>query len=487
LIVVSSVVLATVVGAVLRISPESSQSYWYDEAVTVWLLREPFVDLLKGIAQTENTPPLYYVAAWAWTRLFGDGEFALRSLSGMAGIATIPVTFLAGRALVSKRAGVVAAWLVAVSPVLVWYSQEARAYAFLVFLCTTSVWLFAEARAGRGVWLAAWAVVSAIALTAHYYAMFLVAAEALWLIAESRGRRRMVWAAVAVPAVIGAALLPLASHQEDRGRGQWIAGISLHRRLEAGAEQLLGGENTVQLAWLVWIAAFAVAVGVILFYGTPRARRGAGTAAVLAASAVLVPLAVAAVAQLRPNPYLPDTWLARNVIASLPLVAIVLGAALTVRRLGVAGPIAAAAVVLFAVTVEIDHRNDNRKTDWRGLAAALKSNPAKGVVVSPGHEQTVLRLYHEGLRGVGLDGANVKTLTVAIHAGDEDDVLCEPGDPGERCFFPPAGARTSSTMTRDFQIERFEWAQPVSVAGGIRTTNIFGAGLGPALFLTATG
>ena len=56
----------------------------------------------------------------------------LRSLSALAGTLTVPVCYAAGRTLVSHRAGMIVAALSAVSPLLVWYSQEARAYGLFV-------------------------------------------------------------------------------------------------------------------------------------------------------------------------------------------------------------------------------------------------------------------------------------------------------------------------------------------------------------------
>ena len=83
--------------------------------------------------------------AWAWGGVFGLGEAGVRSLSLIAGAATVPVAYLAGRELSGVRAGLVAAALVAVSPFLVFYSQEARAYALLTLLGALSFWLFARA------------------------------------------------------------------------------------------------------------------------------------------------------------------------------------------------------------------------------------------------------------------------------------------------------------------------------------------------------
>jgi mannosyltransferase len=122
------VLLALTVGAaLLRFSSLGTQSYWYDEAITVELVRKPFHAMLGALPHSESTPPAYYVLAWIWSRMFGTGEAGLRSLSAAIGTATVPATYPAARAFVGRRPALIAAALVAVSPFLVWYSQEARA------------------------------------------------------------------------------------------------------------------------------------------------------------------------------------------------------------------------------------------------------------------------------------------------------------------------------------------------------------------------
>src|SRR5204863_36231 len=81
----------------------------------------------------------------------------------------------------SQRAALIVAALFAVNPYFVWYSQEARAYALLVLLCTLSLLFFLRAeRDGRDTWK--WAVTSALALCTHYFAALLLVPEAAWLL-----------------------------------------------------------------------------------------------------------------------------------------------------------------------------------------------------------------------------------------------------------------------------------------------------------------
>src|ERR1700750_1155776 len=130
----------TALGAALRFVTLGLQSYHHDEVVTASrVLRVGFWHAMDAVGFSESAPPLYYALAWIWTQLTGTGPWGLRSLSALAGVASIPIAFLIGRELRDRRAGPLAAALVAVNPMLIWYSQEARAYALLVFFCGLSL------------------------------------------------------------------------------------------------------------------------------------------------------------------------------------------------------------------------------------------------------------------------------------------------------------------------------------------------------------
>src|SRR3954451_4509839 len=131
----------TVLGAALRFATLGLQSYHHDEVVTASrILRVGFAHAMEAVGFSESAPPLYYALAWVWTQATGTGEWGLRSLSALAGVLTVPVAYLIGRELRTRRTGLLAAALVAVNPMLIWYSQEARAYALLALFCAVSLY-----------------------------------------------------------------------------------------------------------------------------------------------------------------------------------------------------------------------------------------------------------------------------------------------------------------------------------------------------------
>lgn len=175
----------TALGAALRFATLGAQSYHHDEIVTASrVLRVGFGHAMDAVGFSESAPPLYYAMAWLWTQVAGTGEWGLRSLSAVAGVATIPVAFLIGRELRGQRVGLLAAALVAVNPMLLWYSQEARAYSLLGLFCALSLLYCVRAmerrEEGRRDFVL-WGVFSALALATHYFAVFPLIAEVVLL------------------------------------------------------------------------------------------------------------------------------------------------------------------------------------------------------------------------------------------------------------------------------------------------------------------
>src|SRR3954452_187353 len=126
------------------------------------------------------------------------------------------------------RAGLVAALLVAVNPLLVWYSQEARAYSLFVLATALSFWLFARAHARPTMQrLVAWGLVSALALCTHYFAVFVVAAEALLLLAMRRAPLRRRLAGVGIVVAAAGALAGLAWTQHTHARWQGVFALRI--------------------------------------------------------------------------------------------------------------------------------------------------------------------------------------------------------------------------------------------------------------------
>ena len=124
----------------LRFYRLDAQSFWNDEGNSARIAERPLDLILEG-AEGDIHPPGYYLLLHTWRALFGQSEFALRSLSVVAGLALVVLTYLLGRHLFGEATGLIAAFLGAISPFAIYYSQEARMYALLAALSAASTYL----------------------------------------------------------------------------------------------------------------------------------------------------------------------------------------------------------------------------------------------------------------------------------------------------------------------------------------------------------
>jgi mannosyltransferase len=364
----------TALGLAMRFASLGVQSYHHDEVITVArVIPGSFTDMLKQVKGSESNPPLFYVLAWGWAKAFGTGEVGMRSLSALFGAATVPLAYCIGAELSSRRAGLVTAALVAVSPMLIWYSQEARSYALLVFFCAASLLFFARAlrtRSGRD--LALWALASALALCSHYFAVFAVAIEALWLLGALRSRLRAVLPAIGGVALVGLALLPLITAQVNPTHIGWIDFTPLSTRFFQTGISFLIGETGHVIAeppreryalFPVILAAFGLLLVVVR--GSRSERRGASVGLVVGLGVAALALLAALIGK--------DYVVERNLLPALMPLTVAVGIGFAVegaRRVGLLFALALCAYWI-AFGVHVTQTPNLQRPDFRAITEAL--------------------------------------------------------------------------------------------------------------------
>ncbi len=444
----AGVVLA---GGALRFGTLGVQSVWYDEAVTAGLVRRSFAGMLSAIPGIESTPPLFWVLLWPWTRVVGRGELGLRSLSALCGTLAIAAAYLLGRRLGGTRAGLIAAALVAASPLLIWYSQEARAYALLSLLSLLGLIAFLDAlEAPSRRALLRWALVSVLALTTHYFALFPVALEAALLVRRHRG------AAILPAGIVGAATLalaPLAIVQSSDSRAGFIRQSPLTTRLVQVPKQFLVGYHTPAQAALT-AAALLLAAGA----GALAIRRGRGSVrlvAGIALGAFALPLLGALAGA--------DYFITRNLIALLipALALLAVGLAAASRRAGVlaAGALVALGLTAFALveTHPLDQRPDAR-------AAARALGPADGpeAVIGPAQDLLAVAFYRHDSQELG--NASVPVLGLTWVRLTPEGGLARELRAGTPPAVPPAFRPVAAISRPTYTIMRWRAATPQLVS-----------------------
>ncbi len=403
--------MAIVAGfAVVCFATLGLQSFDSGETITAGRVIHPgYLDTFRAFAGSERSGPVYYSLAWAWSHLFGTGEVGLRSLSMLAGIGTIVAMYLAGRELLGRRAGVLAALLAACNPDVFWFSQEARSYPFYIFFSAVALYFFLRAlkRPSRGAYVG-WALAGCAGLATHYFSGLFTGIEALILVAAARqGERRRALGACGALALTGIALLPLAIQQERSGRNNAFTQVPVIERGASALVKFATGQLThpsgslvnipmgARYAAPVILALFAASIFVLFRLGRGRPRRLAGVVAVVAGAGFAIPLVLALAGLDYVEPY--------NLDGALPLLLLLVagGAALAADALKARTPLrlAPAAVIalpMAAVIAAICTVPGMQRDNWRGLSQAVLASRPRGIVLVAPPEVGVTLSYYMG-------------------------------------------------------------------------------------------
>ncbi|MCX6689329.1 MAG: glycosyltransferase family 39 protein [Methanoregula sp.] len=177
-----SLLLLTVIGLFLRFYNLWFNSLWLDEASTYGFSVKSLPEIWQATAAGEFNPPLFYWVEHVML-MFGNNEIVLRFIPALLGVLTIPLVYLIGKEFIDRNVGIIAAAAFAVSPFLIYYSQEARAYSMMLFFVAAAMVFYLKALKTND--LTNWAlfgVFSALAFWAHFYAFTIIAAMFLYAI-----------------------------------------------------------------------------------------------------------------------------------------------------------------------------------------------------------------------------------------------------------------------------------------------------------------
>jgi uncharacterized membrane protein len=123
----------TLLGALLRLYHLGYRSLWYDEAVLYWIAQGNIQDVIARNAAGNSAPPLFALLLSFVLRV-GESEATLRSLSWLSGVAAIPATYWLTRQFLGQYAAYFCAFVVAIAPSQIVYSQQLREYSMTFVL-----------------------------------------------------------------------------------------------------------------------------------------------------------------------------------------------------------------------------------------------------------------------------------------------------------------------------------------------------------------
>ena len=223
-LVLAAIVLVVAGGAVLRFVTTSH--IWLDEALTIEISGRPLPKLLDALRH-DGSPPLYYLLLHYWMELFGRGDVAVRALSGVLSLGTLPLAWFAGRRVgqiairfgrwpgggntVVDRTGVAALLFFATSPYMIRYGNETRMYSLVVFLSLAFGLVLARAweKPCLHRWAAVTVVTAALAYT-HYWTFLEIGTVAFFCLLQAHRRRHYRPPALKALLAMSAAVIPFA-------------------------------------------------------------------------------------------------------------------------------------------------------------------------------------------------------------------------------------------------------------------------------------
>lgn len=413
----------TVIGLLLRFYNLGWNSLWLDEASTLGFARQSFLGIWESTAGGEFNPPLFYWLEHGML-LFGESEFVLRFLPALLGALTIPVVYLIGEEFRDRNVGIIAAALLTFSPFHIYYSQEARAYAPMLFFFSLALLFYL--RANRSNELRSWILFgafSAIAFWMHFYAIVPIAVLILHALVTSadtirsdlRNARSLAFA-IGAFVVVSLPLLIV------------TVNLFLVRTSSAPTFGIQGLDVIYQTLYQVsGFSSLTLILFVILFLlGTAYAWRENRSGALLLIFVMVLPLVASIILSSR-MPMIP-----RYLIYLLPIYFIGIASSYTAlspltqdRRVVY---VAIAVVFLISTPFFTTYYVTPQKNDWRGFSAELSGVTGEGdlIIVLPPYMTQPLDYYYSN----ATDG----TLKLGAKTGSDLDMI-QGQYPDRRAFY----------------------------------------------------
>jgi uncharacterized membrane protein len=404
---------ATVVGAVIRLAVTRGLSL--DEIVTLDRAQRPLGQLITRLAHGGVHPPLHPVLEWSMLRLFGDGDFAARLPSLIAGVALVPAVAWLAVELFDRRTAVVAGLFASVSPLLVFYSQEASGYALVALFGTLAV-IGAVRIAKRGTPgdFVLHAAAASLALWSDWSGVLIVAATEIALAAALVRRRRRgelprrvlgLWAldTLALAWQLVALMVLFVSQLHSNGGLKGVtdvaaSGVSFYSTVSNASWALFGFQpsavsGVLSAVWPLAMLASLVMVG-----------RGAGRRAWLLLICALVPAIAVFVLGL----LAPGSFDVRYAIAAVPPILVLLARVATGWPRGRTGAVLVVGGMLALLTgalVDQQLNPDNpRRYDYGPALTQVQreAGPRSAVFYEPANLRAVVQRDAPGLHALPL-------------------------------------------------------------------------------------
>lgn len=379
-------------GAVLRFFRIGAQSFWTDEVAGIIMADRSLVEVLGVTALRDLNPPLGYVVLHFW-QLISHSEVWMRTLPAILGLIAIFLVFLLSKRLFSNRVGLLAALLLAFSPLAIYFSQEVRYYNLaLVLACWILINLHAlekdpTNKRNEGWFILGWW----LALLTHYYFFFLLFACGVYFLLANKNKplhqKRFIWL-ICKTGFYYSIWWAVIFYQFKQGTFQFRPELSVSDIIfqlwayftYGHSDKLLTGllilDPWSRASLIFKSAFFALTLPFVLalFANLMPGRRGSTRFVGLLIAVLLLPLAIVLSATLLGLPLFRHMYFIIFFPAFILLVA--RGFNLLLLRNKALGFLGIALVILLQSVSLYEYFFDSRywREDWRGLVSHIKQN-----------------------------------------------------------------------------------------------------------------
>lgn len=437
----------------LRLYQLETKSIWLDEATEISIARNGFVQI-TGLSLLDRNFPLHYLLLHYWMLLFGDSEFSVRLPSALFGLLSVAMLYKVGALLFGKETGLIGAVIMAISGYQVYYSQEARPYAMMLFLALVSFYFFLRLFEGGKDYrvLAAYVLSAVLLISSHIYGLFFVVAQALFLLGyyalealrrrSEQDRNFRAWAlaggALAIASVPVFLYFAYQLTQPAVYQKSWIKKSLEIQSLDESFTAYAGAPQSYSPVLLLLLTFFAL-ISVVALARSKEQR----AKLYLLSLWLVVPIAL----PLLLSRLVIPIWFDRYSIGALP--ALYLLAAEGIRTVGSVGalrayrqvvPFAALAVIIFFSIGVLQDNYAAGKEPWRALVKYVEATAEPGDLVfiaSGAREPYDYYARREDLevKEVGLGPDQAEEVGSELRASDRVWLVLRGSTPGIRKRF----------------------------------------------------
>ena len=336
-----------------------ADSFWLDEAYSISFVNASWSQLWEIISRREPNMSLYYVLLKIWVRVFGDSEFAVRSLSAIFAVAGVIMTYAVGVRLFNIPTGLTASFILAVNAFFIEYAQEARCYTLLLLLIVFSMYLFIRAiEMQRYKYYIALGLTNALVLYCHFFGFFVLIAQAISLVFLSPGTirwRRIITSAILTVSLVTPLVFPILA------QGTYSISSSSKPSLQSIVYLFMsftgnGGKFLLMSYFVPCFLSFAILVRGAISFKRSRTLWRHG----LLFFWLFVPiLCLYLISQFKPS------FTDRYMFSCLPALVILTGAGLLSFRSKILSLIATSLLIILSVYTLFSGYYPHAKEDWR--------------------------------------------------------------------------------------------------------------------------